>query len=130
LKLYLREISLNQPESTLIRIFYITDKVTAQAVFVNVMNPCGWNAVIKPRIHERGAKLDELSAMHYGRINPRQKKDRYEINTRWTPGGDGRSVEYEEEINIVHLSGFEPQFLGRTARSLVAALTELSFFHF
>jgi hypothetical protein len=107
----------------------MTNKVTAQAVFVNVMNPCGWNAVIKPRIHERGAKLDELSASHYGRINPRQKKDRYEINTRWSPGGV-RSVEHEEEINRVHLSGFEPQFLGRTARSLVAALTGLSFFHF
>ena len=51
-----------------------------------------------------------------------------ECEVRWAPGCQG--IEYEEETNIVHLPGFEPQFLGRPARSLVTALTELPCFHF
>ena len=54
------------------------------------------------------------------------KKARYEVNVRY----GGRGVDDEEVINIVHLPGFEPQFLGRPERSLVTALTELSCFHF
>jgi hypothetical protein len=54
---------------------------------------------------------------------PRGKLPRYTLDR--LRGPQNRCAHYEEERNILHLSGIEPQFLSRPAHSLVAIPTEI-----